>query len=99
MILAMFAALLVAQPVESPPPEESIEAAVDAVEAAAEQAEEAAEAAEEAGEQVEEAAEAAEEAAEAAVEASENAGDQVCRRRHYYDDFGRPRSRKVCRSR
>ncbi len=110
MILALFASLLLAQPAEVPPPAENgaeagevhngqnHDASVeDAVEAADEAAEEAAE---EATEAAEEAAEAATEVAEGAAEAVEGAvEDQVCRRRTVTDDFGRIRSRKVCRPR
>ena len=62
------------------------------------------EAAEEAGEAVEEAAEEAGETAEEAAEASGEAAEddeegRVCRRRNFYDDYGRRRSRKVCHPR
>lgn len=93
MILAVFAALLIAQPVETPPPEESAEAAAEAVSVAAERVEESAE---QAAEAAADAAEAAAEAAEDAAEASDESGEQVCRRRSYDDDFGRRRTRKVC---
>ena len=113
MILALFASLLLAQPAEVPPPAENgaeagevhegqnHDASVeDAVEAADEAAEAVEEAAEEATEAAEEAAEAATEVAEEAAEAVERAvEDQVCRRRTVTDDFGRIRSRKVCRPR
>ena len=105
MILAVFASLLLAQPASTPPPEYGAETAGvqnghqdhDATREDPGEADEAAsEAAEESAERTEEASEAAEEADEVQVE--ENP-DMVCRRRHVYDDYGRRRSRKVCRPR
>src|SRR5687767_14477337 len=106
MSLALFAALLLAQPSQSPKPEDvPVAESANGDETVEEQIEEAAEAVEEAAEEVDEAAErageAADEAAEAAVEAAEEAVDEaveeVCRRRHEYNEFGRRTSRKVCR--
>ena len=109
MILALFASLLLAQPAEVPPPAENGAEAGEvhngqnhdaSVEDAVEAADEAAEAVEEAAEEATEAAEGAAEAAtEVAEEAAEAVEDQVCRRRTVTDDFGRMRSRKVCRPR
>jgi methyl-accepting chemotaxis protein len=109
MILALFASLLLAQPAEVPPPAENGAEAGEvqngqnhdaSVEDAVEAADEAAEAVEEAAEEVTEAAEeAAEAATEVAEEAAEAVEEQVCRRRTVTDDFGRIRSRKVCRPR
>ena len=85
------------QPVST---EDAAEAAADATEQAAEAVEEAAEQAAEAAETAAEAAaEVAESAAEAAADAAESTAHRVCRRRNYYDDFGRSRSRKVCTAR
>jgi methyl-accepting chemotaxis protein len=104
MSLALFAALLLAQPSQSPKPEDvPVAESANGDETVEEQIEEAAEAVDEAAEEVDEAAErageAAEEAAEAAVEAGEEAVEEVCRRRHEYNEFGRRTSRKVCRPR
>ena len=104
MSLALFAALLLAQPSQSPKPEDvPVAESANGDETVEEQIEEAAEAVEEAAEEVDEAAErageAAEEAAEAAVEAAEEAVEEVCRRRHEYNEFGRRTSRKICRPR
>jgi hypothetical protein len=104
MSLALFAALLLAQPSQSPKPEDvPVAESANGDETVEEQIDEAAEAVEEAAEEVDEAAErageAAEEAAEAAVEAAEEAVEEVCRRRHEYNEFGRRTSRKVCRPR
>ena len=85
-----------AEPVEPATPTAAVEqAAEEAAEAVEEAAEEAAEAA---GEAAEEAGEAAQEAADAAAE-SQPDEPEVCRRTQYVDDFGRNRSRKICRPR
>src|SRR5687767_3860988 len=97
MSLALFAALLLAQPAQSPKPEDvPVAESANGDETVEEQIEEAAEAVEEAAEEVDEAAE---RAGEAAAEAAEEAVEEGCRRRHEYNEFGRRTSRKVCRPR
>jgi hypothetical protein len=75
--------------------EATAEDAEVAIEAAADEADAAAEAA---ADEAEAAAETADEAAEEADNEAEDV-DVVCRRVAYQDDFGRSRSRKVCRPR
>lgn len=89
-----------AERVEPATPTAAVErAAEEAAEAVEEAAQETADvAAEAAGEAAEEAGEAAEEAAEAAAE-SQPDEPEVCRRTQYVDDFGRNRSRRICRPR
>jgi len=96
MILALYAALLLAQPAGAPPPDANGPAAEAGQNGDGRDHDVTAE------DRLEAAAEAVEEAAEAAAEASEEPvedEDMVCRRRHEYNQFGRRTSRKVCRPR
>jgi hypothetical protein len=92
--LLLIAAAAALQP--APDPAGQGEPSTAAVEQAAD---EAAENAQEAAEAADEAAEAASEAAEQAAAESQPDEPEVCRRTHFVDDFGRSRSRKVCRPR
>lgn len=104
MVFAEFASLLLiaAAAALQPAPADQVEPVEPSTAAVEQAADEASEAADEAAEAADEAAQAASEAAEQAAEAgAESQPDEpeVCRRTHFVDDFGRSRSRKVCRPR